>query len=56
LLRKHGFVGKAAEQAVIAKLKAEYGMEELRYRAKENRSLGCRIAGRPVAKWIEADE
>jgi AAA domain len=55
LLEQHGFQGREAQQATIAKLASEFGMTTGIYRKPRNRAKasGLRIADKPSADWVE---
>ena len=56
LLLTHGFVGVAAQKAVMARLHADHGVEVAKYRNPRNRALasGLQANGLPAAVWEAA--
>ncbi|WP_288039781.1 AAA family ATPase [Acidiphilium sp.] len=54
LLEEHGFVGAAAQKAVMAKLATEYSVVEAKFktRVSRNKVIGLRIGCKPDAEWL----
>ena len=54
LLEEHGFVGAAAQKAVMAKLATEYSVVEAKFktRVSRNKVIGLRIGCKPDADWL----
>ena len=54
LLEEHGFVGAAAQKAVMAKLAADYSVVEAKFktRVSRNKVIGLRIGCKPDAEWL----